>query len=435
MSTRALVCWLVAGIAMATLGCFGTEGGNPLDVDAGPGLPDGFVPCGEDGGTAAAALCDRAGEPSSECECVAGEPTALAVAPGGYGQRTSLIGPTASGGFVALHQRPCVEACPDALSWPLEVHRFTAEGEREGDAITITESAAWIEQGAAIVDGTTLVVAFADERATPASGSSDLWFAHLDLTSGAWIVAPRLALATGSPLSQVRLAHGGGGYGVAYAVGGAHEPGAFFVRLDESGAPAAGPTRVADREASPQLALAPRGEGFALARWAGDALLFVPLTADGAEAEAPVSLASASGGWQGGPVLVPRGSGYWIGFSHLGGMRAARLDASGGVEGAVIELERGTILDLLEEEGALAIAWTPLSGCLVPGAPPSEELLLVSRLGAGERLQPDIVLHRGAARIGGSLTTTASGLRAAYSTTGPGESTAWIAPACAPVAP
>lgn len=434
MRTRALIRWLVAGTAIISSGCFGTEGGNPLDVDGGPGLPDGWIACG-DGGAASAALCDRASERPAECSCVAGEPAPLALAPRGYGQRTALLGPTASGGFVALHQRPCVDACPDALRWTLEVHRFAADGERDGDAITVTASAAWIEHGAAIVDGTTLVLAFADERASPATGSSDLWFARLDLATGAWIVAPRVALAASAPLSQVRLARGGGGFGVVYAVAGEREPGAFFVRLDESGALVAGPSRVAGMHDSPPVALAPRGDGFALARWSGDALLFVALTADGAEATAPVTLASASGGWQRGPVLVPSGSGFWIGFSHLPGVRVARIDASGAIEGAVIELETGTLHDLIEDDDAIALVWSPSSACHGVGASPGEELLLLSRLGAGQRLHPDVLLHRGGERFGGSITATASGPWAAYATHGPRESTAWIAPACVPTGP
>jgi len=423
--------------SLLAAGCFGTEGGNPLDPDAGYSTPDGS-PCTEDA-AAAAPVCDRAGTLPAECTCAAEAPVPLATAPRGYGMGSSLIGPTASGGFVALHGLPCTDDCVgESNTYTLSVHRFDAAGHPAGAPIELTRSAGpWQGvpvDGAALADGETLAVVFGDTRGL-APRTADLWFAKIDLASGAWIVEPRLAFEAQRPLLRVHLARTAGGFGVVYTDehGGA-DPGAYFLRLDDGGSVAAGPVRLTAPRDPMQVSLAPRGDGFALGRMSGTSALFVALTADGAEAAPPVTIGTTSGSWLFGPILRPSGSGYVAGWSDAAGAYLTRLDASGAATSSPTVIPRALLIDVVVEvSGVVATSWSPRP---CQGAAVGDVFL--TRIDAsGAPLHPDVIVHHDhmGSQTGGVLVDTADGLRASVTTTLTDQSTTWIVPACAPLAP
>ena len=419
----------LAALALFT-GCYGTEGGNPHGVrDLGPVLDmatssDGFAPqpdgggsCGVDGGPAEPRCGDEAGGPP-ECPCSVGDPTVFAENAAGFGQRTTLLGPTEAGGFVAVHGRVCAESCLHTAT--LEVHRFGSEGAALGEPIEVTRSSTWVEQGALLVDDS-LVLVFADERAGP-SGASDLYFARMDVSTGEWVVAPRLAVSASLPILRVWLAKTSGGFGVLYSFTieafDAGSPGAHLVRLDETGAAVTDPVRVLDHPHE-VAGFARNGDGFLLGRWTTDTLELVPLSIDGA-ATGPATTWSSSVRGNGELIIVPDGSGHRIVWSDDLGLHISMADADGASTGASATLGLGIARDVVARaDGTAAVLWSPRSPC---HSSPGAEQSLLSRVDAtGARSQPDLVVPPS-----GELVDTARGLVASHVTVRPASRAYWV---------
>jgi hypothetical protein len=238
---------------------------------------------------------------------------------------------------------------------------------------------------------------------------------------------------------EIRMARTDGGYGVAYSLNTVDTTEALAIilaRLDEEGATVAGPTPIAEGAGSGavwHLSLAPRGDGFAVARWIDDSVVLDARSPDGTSAAAPVTIGSGRGRWRDAPVIRSSGAGYVVGWSDGIGVRVARTDASG-VVSSVIDVAPGLLRDVVvEDDGTVALLWTAITGC-AHGHFHGEEMVL-TRLGAdGARLHPDVLVHRDTTgnRFGGALAATGGGLRASYATYAPSVSTAWIVPACVP---
>lgn len=420
-------------------GCFGTEGGNPHgDRDLGPVVDmstasDAFSP-GLDG----SASCDVDGGPASprcgggvvgpaECPCTVGEPVVFAENARGLGHRTTLLGPTTAGGFVALHTRTCTEDCHVTRRWTLEVHRFDEDGAPIGEPVEVTRSSPWIDQGALLVDDS-LVLVFADERVGP-SGISDLYFARLDLATGGWAVAPRLLISASLPILRVWLAPTSGGFGLLYSFSvesfeAGRRPGAHLVRLDEGGAVAMEPVRVVDHP-NEAAGFAASGDGFLLGRWTTGTLDFVPLSIDGATT-GPATTWSSNIRGNRDLSITPSGAGHRIVWSDALGLHTSTADATGAPTGAVTTLGLGIARDVVvRADGTAAVLWSPRAPCdLAPGAEP----WILTRIDAsGARLQPDLVVHQSSSSSsGGELVDTARGLVASYVTTQPASRAYWV---------
>jgi hypothetical protein len=412
-------------------GCFGTEGGNPpLTPDAGPSCGDAGPP------PAPLSLCEP-GTSLPDCACTAGERTEL-VTNGSAGQRAVLVGPTSTGGVVSVQQRVCVSGCTVDHSARLDVFRFDAAGAAVGDPIEVTTSAEYIELGAVLVGGDTLAIAWGDERDVE-PGTSNIWFAQIDLETGAFLVEPHLVIPTRSSVFEVRLARGTDGYALVYNVTNTEIPsvagdGVFFVRLDDAGSPIGEPTMVGAndlRTSQPfALALEPSGGRFALLRWHVDALLFTSISEDGTAA-APVTLALGRGARQGRPFLRASGQAYVAGWSDGRGVRVAHVALDGTITSEVFDVADGELDGLLvEESGSIALAWIPLAPCALHALDARQ--LVLTRLGTdGVRAHRDVLLHEGSSPYGADLVELADGLRASFMTFGPSRS--WLIPACVPV--
>lgn len=429
------VLWIVVG----AVGCSGTEGGNPLDGrDAGPGPTDAAT-CSTSDATSfdgdpllPERLCERGVDTSEACACFVGEAAAFSEIAEGHGQRTALLGPTSSSGFVAIHHRICVDDCSDTRRATLEVHRFDAAGTRTGAPIEVTRSSAWVEQGA-VLAGDTLTLVFADERAGP-SGESSLYFARLDLASGAWIEEPRVVLADAGAVTGVELASAAAGYGVVMsrtAPSSDSRAGAFFFALSADGARVGDLVRVAgsERAYSGARALVPRGDGFWLGRWTAGSVVLVPLNAEGEEGS-EVEIANVTGE----SVrlsMSPSGAGNLVAWSDATGLRFARTNAEGARVGEPIEVADGSLRAMVERsDGHVALLWIArrreCGGAFVDG----QEWIVTTFDPSGARVH-DVLVHRGTGMsFGGGLVEVSDGLRASITTYGPERSTAWTMPTC-----
>ncbi len=427
LTTRAS--WILLGLVLA---CSGTEGGNPLDGhDAGPGPTDAATCSPSDASQFDVApmlpehLCERGEDASETCSCFVGEAAAFSEIAEGRGQRTALFGPTSSGGFAAVHQRTCVEDCSETGRATLEVHRFDAAGVRVGAPIEVTRSSAWVDQGA-VLEGDTLTLVFADERASPA-GESSLYFARLDVASGSWIEEPRVVLADGGSVTALELATGGTGYGVVVA----RTTGAFFFAMSDDGAQVGDVVQVAGRERAyvGARALVPQEDGFWFGRWSAGSLVLVPLNAEGEEGSA-VEIASATAE----PlqlIVSPSAEGNLVVWSDASGLRFVRTNAEGAPIGEPAEVADGTLRAVVEQsDGHVALLWIArrhaCSGAFVDG----QEWIVTRFDPSGTRVD-DVLVHRGTGRsFGGDLVETRDGLRASIVTYGPEQSTAWTMPTC-----
>jgi len=427
----------LAAMVLFVVGCFGTEGGNPHGVrDLGPVTDmatssDGFAPsqdgggpCGVDAGPAAPRCGD--GVAPAECPCAVGESVAFAESATGHGQRTTLLGPTTTGGFVAVHTRTCTEDCHVTRRWTLEVHRFDEGGAAIGEPVEVTRSSPWIDQGALLMEDS-LVLVFADERAGP-SGISDLYFARLDLATGEWAVAPRLLISASLPILQVWLAATTGGFGLLYSFSvetfETETPGAHLVRLDQSGSVVMDPMRVVDHP-NEAAGFAVNGDGFLLGRWTTGTLELVPLSADGA-ATGPATTWSSNIRGNRELSIAPSAAGHRIVWSDAVGLHTATADADGAPTRTSTMLGLGIARDVVARaDGSAAILWSPRAPC---DPTPGVEPFVLTRVDvSGARLQPDLVVHQSTgSSYGGELVDTARGLVASYVTTQPASRAYWV---------
>ncbi len=424
--TKTLAPLAILTCAASLAGCFGTEGGNPIDP------ADASVPTCTDGGVPSApeTVCEP-GSTLAECTCSIGEPTALQMETRGS---IRLVGLLPSGDFVAVHEREGASV--------LEVYRFDAAGEAVGDPIEVTHSFGHSVTDAHLT-GSTLAIAWADDR-SGSDGVSDVWFGLLDVEAGTWTIAPRQAIVVGTPVRGVHVARGAAGFGVVYHSvpdfgSPSQDEATMYARLDDSGALVGAPVRIGSREAQPEAwesALAPRGEGSASVHTTADAMLFYALEADGTVG-APTTLDLRRGrwSWPANVRMLPSGSGYVIGWSDETGLRVARTDSSGVRSEPIVDLATGDLADMvLESDGTLAIVWTPIVACHFPIASSPDRLMLSRIDGAGARLHPDVVVRQteNGDTYGASIVATDEGLRMAYFDLASRDPSASIVSACAP---
>lgn len=445
-------------LAIGLCACLGTEGGNPGDPmdggsrdgggyrdsgpsadsgpwrDAGPGSKDAGVHDAGCGVTGAAPICDPT---ATACACAVGPAREVATGPAGDGHRLVLRGPTSAGGLVALHETLCAAGCSDTARHDLRVHRFDGSGAEIGSAIEVTRSALWPSFGA-VLEGDVLAIAWPDERAGP-SGIADVWFARLDVATGAWLTAPRRVLTPELPLFEVTMVRGASDWAIVWSAGPTDPPidpggidagprpapGLWLVRAGDDGVPIGTPRRLdVPPDGTTIGALARQGDGYAMLGSREGALRFDALNADGSSAGAPVPIATYPAS---SPHLRPLpGGGLLAAWSDGTTGHLARLDASGAPmrDDPVVV---GSIDDLvLDPDGSVWALWTPLDPCRLR---PAEAVL--AHFGAGAtRLHDDLLLARGDLQSSRSLARTATALHAALTYWTP-TSAAVIVPACA----
>ncbi|MBO6934499.1 MAG: hypothetical protein JJ863_05980 [Deltaproteobacteria bacterium] len=423
-------------------GCIGTEGGNPhegRDMGAPDGatssdmlLPgsdsgalDGGHSCDADAGIPAA-LCGD-GVVAEECPCATGEPAAFAETE--RGRLTTLVGPTSTGGFVALLTRRCSEGCHETRRLSLEVHRTDARGEPLGEPIEVTPSSVGNNgDHAALLVNDSLVLAFADERAG-LSGASDVFFARLDLNTGEWLLAPQRVVAAALPILKVWLAPVAGGYAVLYAhtneLTPEHVPGAHLVQIDETDS-ASEPVRVVSSPDHPGPFVATES-GFLLARWQASSFELVPLDATGAEV-GPASVWPTESGWGEGPLMVRTGSSYRVAWSDAAGLHSGSADSTGRPVGPPVTLAAGKLHSMVAgADGSTAILWAEHDDC----QPHVLGRLVLTWLDVGgNRVQPDQLVVSAEQTAEGRLAGTPTRLVAGYVSDGPSGPTAWTVNAC-----
>lgn len=449
-----LRCAVVFALVIA-VGCDGTEAGNPIDprdaggdggggsdggagedagdiTDAGPGGDaggDGGLPCTDpDAGVIDA--CEH-GDVAAECTCTPGTASPLATQATGNGGWAELVGPTSSGGLVAIHAAICESGCTELEMATLRAHRLDATGAPAGDPIELTRSFGWLPFGA-VLEGDVLAVLWGDERAGP-DGISNLWFARVDVSTGAWLTEPRLVLMPSPTLFSAALARAASGYAIAYAVSptDAMPTGERAVKLatiDDAGAIVGAPVDVAvlATDLGPPVTLARRADGFATVIMHESAIRYYALDASGAVI-AEVSLADTPGARGIRTAIATAASGHVVGWTILGeGTSVAKLDDTGTITLPATRVASGSLGDVLERsDGTIAVAWLD-EPCFVTSA---AYVALLSSSAAPT--QPPILLAQDShLRSYVSLVETPTGLRAAYGTWGPDASTEWIVESC-----
>jgi hypothetical protein len=232
------------------------------------------------------------------------------------------------------------------------------------------------------------------------------------------------------------------GFGVVYAAGDGGFPldaESFFARLDDSGALIAAPAPVGSEGSgfTDRIANTSHGDGYALARWDGDAVVFHTLGADGS-VSAPVPIAENLGDDPHGHVRMhASAAGYAVAWTDAMGLRLARTDANGTLDGAIVDLGPSDLDDMIvEDDGTIALVWTSRLSCWLRNGQ-----LMLTRVEGGERVHPDVVVDREPAGSGlneASLAWTPSGLLVVYTDiiVNSEESTSqyrlWMVSACAP---
>jgi len=400
--------WVVALASLwVTVGCIGTESGNPYAArdagtyadsagprldgatrdagastdggrgDGGAGCTDGGITCDEH---------DRATAPAA-CVCIASPPAPLGPAPFG----AQISGPTPSGGFVAVY----VPAAPSStnLAW----QRFDATGAAIGAATDLGAPFASPRFRAALEGDTLGVVWWGIDAA------DGVTLARVNVETGAAIGAPQPFLVMGEP---VALSASAGVYGAITWRGGAF----WFERLAPDGTLVAGPTSLASGPASPHLAqIVPRAASFAAVVQTETETEYFALAADGSIELGPIVVATRVA-----RAISMRAisEGYVLGWSTVDRTGADAIDLVGRTLGSAIVWDGASAgpVDAAETGfGSIAVAWTRTLDACDAGLP-SAIVTLIERDAA--RAQPDIVVQSNASTV--SLVRVSSGLRAAF---------------------